>query len=229
MNTLIKHLENSLDNADKYDSKITKEILDMDGMTGKKTRHLYNNICSMKDTRYLEIGTWKGSSLCSAMCNNKMTCVAIDNWSEFDGPKNEFLKNFNKFKGENNANFIEKNCWHINVSTLGKFNIYMYDGDHEEISHFQALNHYLTCLDNEFIYIIDDWNWDHVRNGTYNSIKKNNCEILYQKEIFTHVPGIAARGGHPPWGPGDGIRAGKDGDWHNGISIFVLKKKVIYN
>lgn len=31
------------------------------------------------------------------MCNNKMTCIAIDNWSEFGGPKNEFFENFNKF------------------------------------------------------------------------------------------------------------------------------------
>ena len=37
------------------------------------------------------------------MCNNKMTCLAIDNWSEFGGPKNTFLENFNKFKGENNV------------------------------------------------------------------------------------------------------------------------------
>ena len=26
----------------------------------------------MKEARYLEIGTWKGSSICSAMCNNKI-------------------------------------------------------------------------------------------------------------------------------------------------------------
>ena len=44
-----------------------------------KKQDIYNNICSMKDARYLEIGTWKGSSICSAMCNNKMTCLAIDN------------------------------------------------------------------------------------------------------------------------------------------------------
>ena len=67
-------------------------------MSGKKTRHFYNNICSMKNSRYLEIGTWKGSTLCSAMCNNKMKCVAIDNWSQFNGPKNEFLKNLINLK-----------------------------------------------------------------------------------------------------------------------------------
>tara|TARA_B100000123_G_C25736728_1_gene431812 strand:+ start:2196 stop:2855 length:660 start_codon:yes stop_codon:yes gene_type:complete len=219
MTTLIKHVEDCLSLADEYKSKVTPEILNMDGMSGIKTRHFYNNICSMKEASYLEIGTWKGSSICSAMCNNKMSCLAIDNWSEFGCPKKIFLENFNKFKGENNATFIEKNCWDIDVSKLKKFNIYMYDGNHTERSHFSALNHYLPCLYDEFIYLIDDWNWEDVRNGTNKSIKDNKCEILYQKEIFTN------QNGSPAWGPGEGNRFGKDGDWHNGISIFVLKKK----
>jgi hypothetical protein len=208
---LIKHVEKSLILTDTFTSKIDEEILSMDGMTGKKTRHFYNNICSMEDARYLEIGTWKGSSICSAMSNNNMTCVAIDNWSQFNGPKNEFLENFNKYKGENNATFIEKNCWDVDVTSLGKFNIYMYDGNHDKKSHYQALNHYLSCLDDEFIYIIDDWNWEGVRKGTTKSINDNNCEILYQKVIRTTDNNTHAN-------PKQLV------DWHNGISIFVLKK-----
>ena len=204
-------MKKSLQKTDNYDSKITEEILNMHGMSGKKTRHFYNNICSMKDTRYLEIGCWKGSSICSAMCNNKITCVVIDNWSEFNGPKNEFLKNFNKFKGENNATFIENNCWDINVYNLPKMNIYMYDGNHTETSHYKALNHYLPCLDEIFIYMVDDWDVEHIRMGTNNSIKDNNCEILYKKEIFSNEPFC-------------GIQYGVKNDWHNGICIFVLKK-----
>ena len=212
MTDLIKHIEKSLKLTDEYKSKVTPEILNMDGMSGIKTRHFYNNICSMKDARYLEIGTWKGSSICSAMCNNNMTCIAIDNWSCFGGPKNIFLKHFNKYKGENDATFIEKNCWDIDVSKLGKFNIYMYDGDHSESSHFQALNHYLSCLDDEFIYLVDDWNWSNVRTGTIRSIKDNKCEILYEKVIRTTNNNSHARPSR------------NKSDWHNGICIFVLKK-----
>ena len=63
MSKLIEHINTSLLKADNYTSKINDEILNIGGMTGKKTRHFYNNICSMDDARYLEIGTWKGSSL----------------------------------------------------------------------------------------------------------------------------------------------------------------------
>tara|TARA_Y100001963_G_scaffold153822_1_gene241364 strand:- start:1388 stop:3850 length:2463 start_codon:yes stop_codon:yes gene_type:complete len=210
---LVRHVEDCFEKAIAGQSKISNEILKMDGMSGKKTRHFYNNICSMNDARYLEVGTWKGSSVCSAMNkNDNMTCVCIDNWSEFDGPKKEFLQNFNKFKGNTNSRFIENNCWDVDAQTLGKFNIYMYDGNHSEDSHFKALNHFESCLDNEFIYLIDDWNWQKVRKGTFDSIKKNNCKILFQKEIRTTLDDSHA---NP-----SGIKS----DWHNGICVFVLQK-----
>jgi len=210
MNNLINHIELSLIQTDQDKSKIDKRILQMEGMSERKTRHFYNNICSMDGARYLEIGTWKGSSLCSAMYGNDITCVAIDNWSEFGGPKGEFIQNYNEFKGKNEATLIEKNCWDVDVSTIGKFNIYMYDGNHTETSHYEALNYYLPCLDDEFIYLVDDWNFEWIQHGTLASIKDNNCKILYQKEIFT---------------PSNDC----NNDWHNGISIFVLKTELSKN
>lgn len=212
MSYLIDIIETALENSDNYKSKITDKILQLDGMSGKKTRHFYNNLYSNDNTHYLEIGTWKGSSICSAMCNNNMRCIAIDNWSEFGGPKEEFFRNFNQFKGKNNATFIEKDCWKVDISKIGKFNIYMYDGHHSEKSHYDALNYYLPCLEDEFIYLVDDWNLYRIRDGTINSIKDNNLKILYQKEIITSFKGNHARP--------NGINS----DWHNGISIFVLKK-----
>ena len=124
------HIENAFKNAENNISKISDDIILMDGMSGTKTRHFYNNILNFPDARYLEIGTWKGSSVCSAMYNNKAKVVCIDNWSEFENVKDEFLNNFEKFKGENEAIFIENDCYNIDVSILPNFNIYMYDGNH---------------------------------------------------------------------------------------------------
>ena len=129
LETFYKNLVNtSFANAENNISKITEDILNIPGMTGKKTRHFYNNLLNIADARYLEIGTWKGSSVCAAMCGNKAEVVCIDNWSQYGGPKEDFLLNFEKFKGKNNASFIEDDCYAIDVSKLQKFNIYMYDG-----------------------------------------------------------------------------------------------------
>lgn len=202
---LKQHVELAFENAEKGESKITDGILNMEGMSGKKTRHFYNNLLNKDDARYLEIGTWKGSSVCSAMYGNKAKVVCIDNWSEFGGPKNEFLTNFDTYKGENEASFIEQDCYKTDISQFPKFNIYMYDGNHTKDSHYKALVHYYNCLDDIFVFIVDDWNWEDVRNGTYESFKQLNLSVLYEKEIYT---------------PGNSTYE----TWWNGIYVAILKK-----
>ena len=213
METYKSLIDTAFQNAENHISKITNDIIDMDGMSGTKTRHFYNNLLNTEDARYLEIGTWKGSSVCSAMCNNKAKVICIDNWSEFDGPKYEFLINFEKFKGENDARFIENDCFNVDVSTLPKFNIYMYDGNHTNESHYKALLHYYNCLDDMFIFIVDDWNWQDVRDGTMNSIKQLNLNVLYEKEIR-----LTWDNSHTP-------REEAVETWHNGIYVAILQKQ----
>ena len=206
------HIEKSLENAEKNISKITNDIINIKGMSGIKTRHFYNNLLNIEDARYLEIGTWKGSSVCSAMYGNKATVICIDNWSEFGGPKQEFIQNFTKFKGENKAYFIENDCFNVDIKKLPKFNIYMYDGNHTNESHYKALIHYYNSLDDTFIFIVDDWNWKDVREGTINSIKKLNLKVLYEKEIRL------------TWDESVTPEPALSQTWWNGIYIAILQK-----
>ena len=206
MSKLVNHVLSCLEKTDNLESNLTEEVLNMEGMSGKKTRHFYNNLCSLEKARYLEIGSWKGSSTCSALCNNKLTCLCIDNWSEFGGPKEEFLENFNKFKGTNDAQFLERNCWNIETSSIGRFNIYMYDGDHSEQSQYDALVRYYQALDDEFIFLVDDWNFNDVKVGTFRAMVDLKLNILFEKQINTESDD-------------------PKNDWHNGIGIFVLEKE----
>ena len=205
-------VKTAFQNAENNISKITDYIINMEGMSGTKTRHFYNNLLNNDDARYLEIGTWKGSSVCSAMCGNKAKVVCIDNWSEFGGPKDEFLVNFEKFKGDNDAIFIESDCYQVDISTLPKFNIYMYDGNHTNESHYKALLHYYNCLDDVFIFIVDDWNCKDVRDGTNTSIQNLNLKVLYEKEIR-----MTWDNSHTP------IQVASE-TWWNGIYVAILQK-----
>ncbi len=213
LSELKQHVETAFEKAVKGESKLTDKILKMEGMSGKKTRHLYNNLLNKDGIRYLEIGSWKGSSACSAMYGNRAEVFCIDNWSQFSGPKSEFYRNFNAYRGENSAQFLEQDCFTVDVTQLPKFNIYLYDGDHARVSHYNALIHYYECLDDIFIYIVDDWNWKDVRDGTYESFKQLNVSVLYEKEVKTTDDDT-----HPPWG------SEKQQDWHNGTYIAILQK-----
>lgn len=213
---LINHLENSYHAAEDGKSNIGPDVLSIQGMSGAYTRHFYNNLCSMPNTRYLEIGSWKGSSIAAAMCRNSMdTCVAIDNWSEFGGPKDEFIDVFNRYKGRNNATFVEGDCFDptiIESLTPHRFNIYMYDGYHSEDAQYNALVKYMPCLDDTFIWVVDDWNAPEVRNGTFRAIRDTGVRVLWKQETRltwdnSHTETSLARS-----------------TWWNGLAAFVVQK-----
>jgi hypothetical protein len=210
---LKEHVERCFEKAERDESKATYGLLQMDGMSGSRTRHFYNNLLHKEDARYLEIGTWKGSSVCSAMCGNKAKVVCIDNWSELGAPKDEFLRNFSDYKGENEATFIEEDCFEVDISKLPIFNIYMYDGNHTKNSHYRALVHYYDCLDDMFVFIVDDWNWPDVREGTREAIQECKFSVLYERFIRTTNDDST-----PLKGSKEQIH------WHNGIYVAILQK-----
>lgn len=201
-----------IDKAENGVSKLPHEIyMEMDGMSGVKTRHFYNNLLEYPEgARYLEIGTWKGSSVCSAMYGNRANVVCIDNFSEFAGPREEFLVNFEKYKGENRAQFIESDCWKVYFGDDVKFNMFLYDGGHEYVDQYRALVRFSKYMDDEFLFIVDDWNWKRVRDGTLDAIEDLGFEIKFRHEIRltndeSHTPYMEAKL-----------------TWHNGIGIFIL-------
>lgn len=182
---LIEHLKKSVEDAELERSKISQEILELEGFSGNMTRHFYNNLLSIPGIRYLEIGTWLGSSLCSAMYKNKAKITCIDNWSQFSSEEDiqgRFLKNLNQYRGENEVTLIEADCFAVDDSKLQTYTVYLYDGAHSKEDHKKALTHFIDCLDDTFIYICDDWNWDDVRRGTIEAIQELNLEVLYSVE-----------------------------------------------
>lgn len=210
---LINHVEKCLTEANKFKSKISEDILNIPGMSGKKTRHFYNNICSFKECKYLEIGTWKGSTISAAMYKNNCSFICIDNWSEWGNNlvKKHFRNNIKKYKGNNKFKFIEGDCFKINIENIKDINVLMYDGNHSYDSHYKVLNYYYNSLDNVFIFIVDDWNFKIIREATKKSIKDLNLKIIYEKEIIPRDNRPTRR-----------VRARRN--WWNGIYVCILEK-----
>lgn len=164
---------------------LNEKALSIQGMSGKNIRYLLNTLLSFDNVKYLEIGCWKGSTLYSALINNNPSyALAIDNFSEFGGPRNEFYENMKDV--DSKFDFIDGDCFLIDKSKINhKFNVYFYDGEHSEESHEKALTYFYDLLEDSFIYICDDWNWKQVRNGTKRAIDKLNLVVKNEKSFFT--------------------------------------------
>lgn len=197
-------------------SKLPDFVLNMHGMSGKKYRHLINNIiANIDDARYLEIGSWQGSTAASAIFGNKVVCTCIDNWSEFGNGSEQFYKNINYCLNDNiKLNTYEKDFRNVDYNNIGKYNIFLFDGPHEENDQYDGIVIPYNCLDDVFILIVDDWNWESSKNGTKRAIVDLKVNLLYSLEIITC----------------DGIDSNipevifENSSWHNGYYIAVCKK-----
>ena len=215
---LFKKIEISFKKALSCETKLSNEIIKMNGLSGRKFRIMLNQLVNrIQNPRYLEIGSWLGSTACSACFSNKLKITCIDDWSQnFNEnliPKDEFNKNIKKVITENiQLNLIQKNFREIDFSNIGKHNIYLYDGGHTYNDHFDAIDKVLPALTKKFILIIDDWNWKQVRQATNDAIKKNSLKLISQISIRTTRDDSSA------------LITSENSDWHQGCSFIILYK-----
>jgi hypothetical protein len=184
------------------------------GMSGRRYRLFINQLVqSLPNPAYLEVGSWAGSTLCSAISGNVLRAVAIDNWSEFGGPKDIFMQNVERCVAPGaEVLFIEGDFRAVDYSSLGTFNIYLFDGPHEQRDQYDGLSLALPALSSEFVFIVDDWNWERVRTGTFAAIRDTRLSVVYAAEIRTSFDGSQPK------------NVFGDSDWHNGYYISVLRK-----
>ena len=154
-------------------------------MSGSMTRHFYNNLCSHPYARYLEVGSWRGSTLVSALFSNQhCPAVAIDNWSEFQGEtaRDEFHAVCKKHVPEAWLHVIENDCF--KVSLEGRtFNVFLFDGAHDYESQRRAMTHFYRYLELPCVVVVDDWNWDAVRRGTYDGLNEVGANVVYEDHV----------------------------------------------
>ena len=199
-----------------HDSKLPQEIRKIEGMSGQIYRSFINNLVETHaDARYLEIGSWAGSTATAALYGNTVKCVCVDNWSQFGGPKEVFFANIERVRSEKiDFTFIEDDFRNVNFGAIGSFNIFMFDGPHSEQDQYDGVMLAQQALDKSYILIVDDWNWTPVRNGTFRALLSTSCAISFWIEVRTTFDDTHAN------------IAFQDSDWHNGYFIAVIEKRL---
>jgi len=83
----VDHVISSIEKSHNNKSSLTREVLQVKSLSGTKTRHLINNLCSYKDKSlsYFEIGCYCGSTMCSALYKNNIRAVGVDTWAVYEG------------------------------------------------------------------------------------------------------------------------------------------------
>lgn len=153
-------------------------------MSTKAIGLVINGLVDQMDRKhaYVNVGVWHGYSLLAGIAGNaEKICVGIDNFSQFGGPRKDFMKRFNKLKTDKHhffdcdyRKFFEDKCeWTIGV--------YFYDGNHKRENQFQGLLKAEPFFSENCYIIIDDANSKKVQDGTKDFLdaSKNRYETIF--------------------------------------------------
>jgi hypothetical protein len=203
-----RHIISCLNSTLSGYTRLPKSVFDIHGFSSPYIRILLNNLCNFSQCKYLEIGSWHGSTLISASHNNKGSFIGIDNFSEFEGEtaKNNFKNNLANHRDTSSTKLIESDCWLLDPLQFSGTNVYFYDGAHTRHDQFEAFRYYHNCFAKNFIAVVDDWNWEYVREGTLESFKFLNYKVKSQFEFFSDFNGDVE-------------------GWWNGIMIAHIEKQ----
>lgn len=191
-------------------SNINNEILNLTGMSSPKIRHFLNKLCENLNINYLEVGSFQGSTLCSALFNNKINqAFAFENFSEFNNQQNKtiLLQNIEKFKNNTNTILIEDDFFQYSLNNINNIDIYFYDGVHTINHQYLHFNKIRNSLSDVAIILIDDW-FCEISKPREASLKAIN-DFGFNVHLFCELPKNNL----------DVI------NYHGGLGIFIVSKK----
>lgn len=208
-----EHIQLSIQRALEGQSNLSSEIHNIRGFSTPTIRRLINNLCQGAET-YLEVGLYCGATFCSSF-NKNCTSIGIEDHSQdfsagFEQVKKELKENVDKFSDMAKEVYVHyEDCFKIDKSLIpGNIDVFMYDGHHDEQFQAAALPHFIDKMADSFIYLVDDWAWKSVFDGT----NKGFEELKDKIEIQMH------------W-PLRGYSLENDPIWHNSAGVFLIKKK----
>jgi hypothetical protein len=156
-------------------SRLTAEVLAIEGMSDAKMRHLLNNIGGRVRT-YLEVGCYHGSTLIAAAYGNpNLRALGIDNfsisfpeWNQRGSPREQLPANLRRFAPH--TQFLEADFREVVLDRFGEIDCFFYDGLHDRESQRTALTHFASWFGAECLVLVDDWNHEPARLGTYDGL-----------------------------------------------------------
>ena len=214
----IAAIRNAIEKAKNHQSKMDETAWSVPALSSLKIRHLMNNLGAIS-THYLECGVHKGGLFCSTIRNNPNIIMAYanDNFasdgSSEDKAYPQFIANVEKCKSEQTYSLpnIRETFECDPLEIKSPIDLYLFDADHSYESQRKAMTHFLPSMADEFIVVVDDWQYGDVKVATMEGLHESGCKVLFQQELLNEEPYTEDQ--H------------RNEEWWRGLFIALLKKK----
>jgi hypothetical protein len=202
--------------AENNDFEGAKHLVDIEGLSDPKVCNFLNRLVAAMpaDQQYLEIGTFKGLTLCSAAYGNKgKHCIACDKfrfWNKYTGwgfqARAAFYANVDRYKATSaSVEFHDMRSLDMFRKGLvkGPIGVYFYDGDHSYAATRDNILAAAPLLANSSILLVDDWRDPIIQESTRDAIKQAGLRIEWERWLGQGATGR---------------------NFWNGLGVFVLQK-----
>ncbi|MDY6935470.1 MAG: class I SAM-dependent methyltransferase [Spirochaetota bacterium] len=155
---------------------ILSEICQMPRMSTFAIAAIVNKIVSNmpSDQSFVNVGVWHGFSFLSGLAGNPdKSCVGVDNFSEFGGPRKEFNDRFNKYRSDKHLFYDMDYVDYFSKIHNDPIGFYIYDGNHSKENQLQGLKVAEPFFAKDCLILIDDINWPDPMEGTNAFIKQS--------------------------------------------------------
>jgi predicted O-methyltransferase YrrM len=191
---------------------------DVTGMMSLKKQRLLNlAFAQLAPTEgYLEVGTYQGKSLLSAMLDNpKRTVHACDNFSQFDVNSLSITRtNLRRYGLLNDVVFYD--CDFLSIYDAehlpAPIGLYFYDGAHDDNSQYLGIKQVEPFLANEALVLVDDWRFapdsqSYARAATLRAAEESEHDWTLLNELPARFNGDRA-------------------SWWNGVGVLSFRRHV---
>jgi len=193
-----------------------KHLVEIEGLSDPKVCNLLNRLVAAMpaDQQYLEVGTFKGLTLCSAAYGNKgKHCIACDKfrfWNKYTGwgfqARAAFYANVERYKATSAAvEFYDMQSLVMFRKGLikGPIGVYFYDGDHSYAATRDNILAAAPLLASSSVLLVDDWRDPIIQESTRDAIKQAGLRIEWERWLGQGTTGR---------------------NFWNGLGVFVLQK-----
>jgi hypothetical protein len=121
--------------------------------------------CLGDGEHYLEVGTYRGTSLISAMTGNEGGLfVAVDNWSMGDGSNAQLVSNLDRYRMR--AAIIDGDAFEtLRRGVPSPVGVYYYDNGHQYEQQLDGMRLAERYLASPALVIVDDTDWERVERA----------------------------------------------------------------
>lgn len=164
-----------------------------------------------RENTFVNVGVWHGYTFLAGLHGNAdVPAIGIDNFSQFGGPRAEFLHRFGQASSDQHA-FIEADYRDVFADRFAdSIGVYVYDGAHSYKNQLDGLRLAEPFFADGCIVIIDDANWPAAREATFDFMAGSSRDY----SILLDVP---TPGKHPTlW---NGLLVLQEGKVENAMAI----------